>query len=81
MDIMVTCQGSATERDTDILDDTALASDLPKQPEAYHGEIIIEAEDMDYKNIKSCVTDPYGWYPSVRGHAGNGFMDMGSRVD
>lgn len=78
MDIMVTCQGSATERDTDILDDTALASDLPKQPEAYHGEIIIEAEDMDYKNIKSCVTDPYGWYPSVRGHAGNGFMDMGS---
>ncbi len=35
---------------------------------------------MDYKNIKSCVTDPYGWYPNVRGHAGNGFMDMGTNT-
>lgn len=53
---------------------------IPQQPEAYKGEIIIEAEDMDYKNIKSCVTDPYGWYPSVRGHAGNGFADMGTNT-
>ena len=35
---------------------------------------------MDYKSIKSCVTDPYGWYPTVRGHAGNGFMDMGTNT-
>ena len=53
---------------------------IPQQPEDYLGEIIIEAEDMDYKSIKSCVTDPYGWYPSVRGHAGNGFMDMGTNT-
>ncbi len=80
IDIMAYCQGAATERDTDLLDDTALSSDLPKQPAAYHGEVVIEAEDMDFKNIKSCVTDPYGWYPSVRGHAGNGFMDMGTNT-
>ncbi|MBQ4520745.1 MAG: glycosyl hydrolase family 98 [Bacteroidaceae bacterium] len=53
---------------------------IPQQPEDYKGEIIIEAEDMDFKSIKSCVTDPYGWYPSVRGHAGNGFMDMGTNT-
>lgn len=80
MDIVVSCQGSATERDTDVLSDSELSLDLPKQPEAYHGEIIIEAEDMDFKNIRSCVTDPYGRYPSVRGHAGNGFMDMGTNT-
>lgn len=50
----------------------------PTQPENYRGEIIIEAEDMDYKDVRSCVTDPYGWYPDVFGHAGNGFIDMGT---
>lgn len=54
---------------------------IPQQPGAYNGEIIIEAEDMDFKSIKSCVTDPYGWYPSVRGHAGNGFADMGTNTN
>ena len=54
---------------------------IPQQPEDFHGKIIIEAEDMDYKSIKSCVTDPYGWYPSVFGHAGNGFMDMGTNTN
>jgi hypothetical protein len=54
---------------------------IPQQPEDFHGKIIIEAEDMDYKSIKSCVTDPYGWYPTVFGHAGNGFMDMGTNTN
>lgn len=53
---------------------------MPKLPEDYRGEIIIEAEDMDYKDVKSCVTDPYGWYPNVFGHAGNGFIDMGTNT-
>lgn len=78
VDIAITCSGNATERSTDVLSDAELALDLPQQPEPYHGEIIIEAEDMDFRNVKSCVTDPYGWYPNVRGHAGNGFMDMGT---
>lgn len=78
VDLTINCQGNAEDRSTDILDSTALSVDLPKQPDEYFGEIIIEAEDMDYKNIKSCVTDPYNWYPNVRGHAGNGFADMGT---
>ncbi|MBQ7495157.1 MAG: glycosyl hydrolase family 98 [Bacteroidaceae bacterium] len=51
---------------------------LPLQPAPYRGEILIEAEDMDYKSIKSCCTDPFNWYSSVIGHSGNGFVDMGT---
>ena len=53
---------------------------LPKAPALYRGPIIIEAEDMDYKNIQSCCTDPFAWYPNVTGHAGNGFVDMGTNT-
>jgi len=80
VDVTVNCSGAATDRSTDLLNDAELSLDLPKQPEDYRGEIIIEAEDMDFKSIKSCVTDPYGWYPNVRGHAGNGFADMGTNT-
>ena len=78
VDLTLNCKGDGMDKSDDVLSDSSLSLDLPKQPEEYHGEIIIEAEDMDYKSIKSCVTDPYGWYPSVRGHAGNGFADMGT---
>lgn len=80
LDLTINCAGAAAERSTDVVSQTPLSADLPKQPEEYNGEVIIEAEDMDYKNIKSCVTDPYTWYPSVRGHAGNGFADMGTNT-
>ena len=77
VDLTINCAGAAQRTDV-----AAEATHLPepKQPEKYVGPIIIEAEDMDYKSIKSCVTDPYGWYPSVRGHAGNGFADMGTNT-
>lgn len=80
LDLTINCEGDATERSTDLADATTLSSDLPLQPAEYHGEIIIEAEDMDYKNIKSCVTNPYYSYPDVRGHSGNGFIDMGTNT-
>lgn len=78
--LTVQCVGAATDRLTDVLPAEPLSLDLPKQPAPYHGPIVIEAEDMDYKNVRSCVTDPYNWYPDVRGHAGNGFMDMGTNT-
>jgi hypothetical protein len=60
----------------------AAALPQPQQPALWRGEILIEAEDMDYKNINACVTDGYGqnWgaYRSVLNYAGNGFMDMGT---
>lgn len=78
VDVTINCAGAGEDRSSDILSAEALTADLPKQPEDFFGEIIIEAEDMDYKSIKSCVTDPYNWYPDVRGHSANGFMDMGT---
>ena len=53
---------------------------LPQQPALWRGEILIEGEDMDFKNVKNCCTDPYGQYNSERGHAGNGFVDMGTNA-
>lgn len=80
VDITISCLGAATDRKDDAIVKTALSANLPKQPAKYVGPVTIEAEDMDFKSIKSCVTDPYGWYPNVRGHAGNGFMDMGTNT-
>ena len=74
VDITINCSGAETERSKDYLPSTALSLDLPKQPEDFYGDIVIEAEDMDWKNM-SCVTNPYYSYPNERGHAGNGFMD------
>ena len=77
VDISISCSGAADRSAmTDAIAITPLP--LPNQPELYRGPILIEAEDMDFKNVKNCCTDPYGWYNTVRGHAGNGFVDMGT---
>ena len=77
--LTVNCQGTATERLTDYLPAEELA-DLPAQPSDYHGPIIIEAEDMDYKNIKNHVTFYMAGFSHVRGHSGNGFVVMGTNT-
>ncbi len=78
VDLRIVCRGEADGRRTDVLDSTRLSLDLPRQPAPQTGELVVEAEDMDWQQIKSCVLDPYNAYPQVRGHAGNGFMDMGT---
>lgn len=78
VDIVIYCQGAETSRSTDILPSSPL--EMPQQPEEYNGAIIKEAEDMDFKNIKTCCVNPYYSYNSVRGHAGNGFMVMGTNT-
>ncbi|MBO6144625.1 MAG: glycosyl hydrolase family 98 [Prevotella sp.] len=81
-DITVNCTGSGTDRRTDVLSHDALTTDLPKQPEKYTGEVIIEAEDMDYRMIKSVyLTNAGVWYPDVHGYAGNGWVEMGTNVN
>ena len=78
-DISVNCAGDATERSTDAAAATTLTADLPRQPEAYHGPIVVEAEDMDYKNVKSVALTSSGWYaPEREEFAGNGFVEMGT---
>lgn len=78
VDLTIRCEGNGTDRNVDSLSNAPLSVDLPKQPATYQGDIIAEAEDMDNVSIKSCVTDPYTWYPNERGNAGNGFVDMGT---
>jgi len=78
IDLSISCAGSATDRKTDAPALTALPE--PVQPEPYHGEIIIEAENMDYKNVKDIkLVNPYwDYFPSIVEFAGNGFVDMGT---
>ena len=78
VDITINCAGSATDRKSEAPVIAALPT--PLQPAIYNGEIIIEAEDMDYKNIKSSTTGPYYSHPDVRGHSGNGFVEMGTNT-
>ena len=53
VDLSIKCSGNAINRSSDVVSSTALSADLPKQPSDYSGDIIAEAEDMDYKEIKS----------------------------
>ncbi|MBQ8051169.1 MAG: glycosyl hydrolase family 98 [Bacteroidaceae bacterium] len=78
-DLNVTCTGDAGEKATDLLPAQSLSTDLPRQPEAYTGPIIVEAEDMDYKSVKSVSLTNSGWYaPDMGEFAGNGFVEMGT---
>ena len=77
LDLIVKCSGSA-DRSAVEAPKAIQPLGLPKMPALYRGPIIIEAEDMDFKSVKSCCTDPFNWYPNVIGHAGNGFVDMGT---
>lgn len=83
-DITINCAGNnVDDRLTDVLDTTPL-TELPLQPEDYYGDLIIEAEDMDYKSVEACVIDQYndGWgaYRSIRGHSAMGFVKMGTNT-
>ena len=76
--LTINCSGNV---DRSAIQETAIPlqpTELPKQPTLYRGPIIIEAEDMDFRNVKACVTNYYDeGYVNVRGHSGNGFIDMG----
>ena len=83
VDLSINCSGAVDRSEmTDAIAITPL--ELPKQPEFWRGEIFIEAEDMDYKSISNCVTNAYdfngGAFRSVRGHAGMGFVNMGTNT-
>ena len=80
VDVRIECSGDGGHAPGTAAVIEKAALPLPEQPGLSRGEVIIEAEDMDYKNIKSCCTDPYNWYSSVVGHSGNGFMDMGANA-
>ena len=77
--LTINCQGEGTDRLTDYVPNEEL-TDLPKQPEEYHGPITIEAEDMDFKSISNHVTFYMAGFSHVRKHSGNGFVVMGTNT-
>lgn len=81
VDVEIACAGGAEDRETDVLPDAPLTDDKPLQPGDYSGELIIEAEDMDFKSVKDCVVLPYYNRPDVRGFIGNGFIETGTSRD
>lgn len=82
VDIVVNCAGNATDRKDASLAAPHAALPLPQQPGSYHGPIIIEAENMDYKNVKEVMlVNPYGnYFPDIVEFAGNGLVNMGTNT-
>ena len=79
VDITINCSGAATDRLTDVLPHEALP--IPQQPEPYVGPIVIEAENMDYKSVKSVALTHSGWCaPDYSEFAGMGYVEMGTNT-
>ena len=77
VDLSISCSGNDTaQKLNDYLDESGCTA--PEQPDAEVKEIIIEAENMDYKDIGKCETSPYGANPTERGHSAMGYMHMGT---
>ena len=76
VDISIQCAGSASRTAT-----APAPSHLPvpKQPEKSRLPLIIEAEDMDTKNVQNVALTNSGWYAvGMYDYAGNGFVEMGT---
>ena len=81
LDVTINCTGTATERSTDTASSEPLTEDLPKQPEDYNGEIIIEAENLDRKDVGSVALTHSGWWAqNVKDFAGMGYVDLGTKA-
>ena len=76
--LTINCTGTANHNTVQQTAIPEQPTELPKQPVLYRGPIIIEAEDMDFRSINRYVPNFYDDYPDIRGHSGNGFMDMGN---
>ena len=79
VDVTVNCAGSNADR-KEAPAKAPLSSEGLGEAPLYHGEIIVEAENMDYKNMKEIkLVNPYvNYFPDIVEFAGNGFVDMGT---
>ena len=74
VDVVVKCSGAATGRQTDVLPAEAL--DIPQQPQPFHGPIVIEAENMDRKNVDISLTHSGWWAQDMKDFAAMGYATM-----
>ncbi|MGX8694973.1 MAG: glycoside hydrolase family 98 domain-containing protein [Prevotella sp.] len=79
LDLRINCTGNAERNATDLLPAETLPT--PQQPEDFTGSIVIEAENMDYKNVKSVALTHSGWWAQdYNEFAGMGYVEMGTNT-
>ena len=81
VDVTINCSGNQTP----IMvapGKTPLSSEGLGETPSYNGPVIIEAECMDYKSVKSVMLpNPYGnYFPDITDFAGLGYVDMGTNT-
>ena len=79
LDLSIFCSGDADRSEMADAINSDYAPSLPKQPEPYHGPIIVEAEDMAYRYVANIAITNSGWWaPEYSEFSGIGFVEMGS---
>ena len=77
--LSVACKGAAQREAADLLPSEPLP--LPQQPASFKGNIIIEAENMDYKSVKNVALTHSGWWAQdMMDFAGMGYVEMGTNT-
>jgi len=71
--LRIDCSGSASERLNDVLPAEMLPQ--PKQPEPFKGSVIIEAENMDRKDVGCSLTNSGWWAQHLYDFAGMGYVE------
>ena len=79
VDVCLNCSGSNSGRHTDVL--PLLSLPTPQQPSAFTGPVVIEAENMDRKNVSPLVLTNSGYYaPEMKDFAGMGYVETGTNT-
>ncbi len=79
LDLSVVCKGDADRSGMTDAIPSEFSLPTPKQPKPFTGPIIIEAENMDYKNVaKHALTHSGWWAPDYRDFSAMGFVEMGT---
>lgn len=79
VDLSISCRGNINREINDLSPSSSLS--IPKQPSSFKGPIIIEAENMDYKNVKKVsLTNTSYWAPDYEEFAGLGFVEVGTNT-
>ena len=81
VELSIQCAGNGNDKANAKLNpNSSLSLNLPAQPSDYYGDLIHEAEDMDYKSVGRLVTHQYNQARNYRGHSGMGMVEMGSNT-
>ena len=75
VDVSIACAGTQDRSGVEEAPILPQPLETPKQPEAYHGPVIIEAENMDYKYVNVSLTHSGWWAQDYKDFAGMGYVE------